>query len=122
MYHYLTGAALAALRGDRAPVRAMVETFRRRRDLIVAGLDRLPGFSCAMPRGAFYAFPNTSGTGWSSRELQDRLLHEAGVACLSGTSFGAFGEGFMRFSYANSIENIEEGLGRVRAWLEANPR
>jgi len=115
-------AAIAALEGPQEPVEEMRQAFDARRKVMHAALNDLPGVRCALPKGAFYAFPNTSGTGWSSRELQDRLLHEAGVACLSGTSFGAFGEGFMRFSYANSIENIEEGLGRVRAWLEANPR
>ena len=115
-------AAIAALEGPQEPVEEMRQAFDARRKVMHAALNALPGFRCALPKGAFYAFPNTSGTGWSSRELQDRLLTEAGVACLSGTSFGAFGEGFMRFSYANSIENIEEGLGRVRSWLEANPR
>ncbi|MBL6722038.1 MAG: pyridoxal phosphate-dependent aminotransferase [Planctomycetes bacterium] len=115
-------AAIAALEGPQEPVEEMRQAFDARRKVMHAALNALPGFRCALPKGAFYAFPNTSGAGWSSRELQDRLLTEAGVACLSGTSFGAFGEGFMRFSYANSIENIEEGLGRVRSWLEANPR
>lgn len=115
-------AAIAALEGPQEPVEEMRQAFDARRKVMHAALNDLPGVRCALPKGAFYAFPNTSGTGWSSRDLQDRLLNEAGVACLSGTSFGGFGEGFMRFSYANSIENIEEGLGRVRAWLEANPR
>ena len=115
-------AAIAALEGPQEPVEEMRQAFDARRKVMHAALNDLPGFRCALPKGAFYAFPNTAGTGWSSRELQDRLLTEAGVACLSGTSFGALGEGYLRFSYANSIENIEEGLGRVRCWLEANPR
>jgi len=111
-------AALAALQGDQSPVAAMVGEFRSRRDAIVAGLNEIPGVSCAVPRGAFYAFPNTSGTGIGSKLLADRLLEEAGVACLSGTAFGAWGEGYLRFSYANSLDNIQKALGRVRALLE----
>ena len=109
-------AALAALRGDRAPVHAMVETFRRRRDRIVEGLNDLPGFSCALPQGAFYAFPNVSAAG-DSDELAMRLLDEAGVACLAGTAFGAAGKGHLRFAYAASEETIAEALGRIRAFL-----
>ena len=109
-------AALAALRGDRAPVHAMVDTFRRRRDRIVEGLNRLPGFSCAPPKGAFYAFPNTSGAG-ASGALATRMLDGVGVACLSGTAFGAAGEGYLRFSYAAGTETIDEALRRIRALL-----
>jgi len=111
-------AGVAALRGDQSPVDRMVRELRRRRDAIVEGLRSLPGFQCARPRGAFYAFPNITRTGWSSRALADKLLEEAGVACLSGTAFGEFGEAHLRFSYANSMENIQEALGRIRAWLE----
>jgi aspartate/methionine/tyrosine aminotransferase len=110
-------AAIAALQGDQSPVGAMVQEFRARRDAIVAGLRQIPGVSCALPRGAFYAFPNITGTGSSSRVLADRLLEEAGVACLSGTAFGEWGEGYLRFSYANSLENIQKALGRVRDLL-----
>jgi aspartate/methionine/tyrosine aminotransferase len=110
-------AGIAALRGDKAPVRAMVAEFRRRRDAIVDGLRRIRGFSCPRPKGAFYVFPNIAGTGYSSRPLADRLLEEAGVACLSGTAFGEWGEGHLRFSYANSLENIEEALRRIRELL-----
>ena len=88
--------------------------FRRRRDVIVDGLRTIPGFTCTLPPGAFYAFPNIVQTGYSSKAMSDLLLEEAGVACLSGSSFGAFGEGHLRFSYANSLENIEEALRRIR--------
>lgn len=106
-------AALAALNGPRDPVREMVATFRRRRDLIVAGLDELPGFSCARPAGAFYVFPRAP----DAETLADRLLEEAGVACLAGTAFGAAGAGFLRFSYATSEDVIEEALRRMRDLL-----
>jgi aspartate aminotransferase len=97
-------------------VDGMVAEFRRRRDLMVGELNRIKGFRCQMPRGAFYVFPNTTATGWTSKKLADALLEEAGVACLSGTSFGSFGEGFIRFSIANSIENIEKALERIHTW------
>jgi aspartate/methionine/tyrosine aminotransferase len=109
-------AALAALRGDRGPVEAMVETFRARRDLIVEGLDRLPGFSCALPRGAFYAFPNVSAAG-DAEQLATALLDEAGVACLAGTAFGPAGRNYLRFSYAAGEETIREALARVESHL-----
>jgi aspartate/methionine/tyrosine aminotransferase len=111
-------AGLAALHGPQNAVDAMVAEFRRRRDAIVKGLNAIPGFRCAVPDGAFYAFPNVSGTGMSSRELADLLLNEAGVACLSGTAFGAYGDGYLRFSYAASLENIEEALSRIRSVSE----
>jgi len=110
-------AGVAALRGDQGSVDRMVVEFRRRRDAIIDGLGKVPGFQCAKPKGAFYVFPNITGTGYSSRALADRLLDEAGVACLSGTAFGEFGEGYLRFSYANSLENIEEAIRRIRALL-----
>ena len=110
-------AAVQALRGDQSPVDAMVAEFRRRRDAIVDGLSAIPGFQCARPQGAFYVFPNIARTGYSSRALADKLLDEAGVACLSGTAFGEFGEGHLRFSYANSMENIQEALKRIRSAL-----
>jgi len=112
-------AGIAALRGDQAPVRAMLEEFRGRRDAIVDGLRQIPGFSCPRPHGAFYIFPNITQTGFSAKPLADRLLDEAGVACLSGTAFGEWGEGHLRFSYANSLENIEEALRRIRTCLAA---
>jgi aspartate/methionine/tyrosine aminotransferase len=111
-------AGLAALQGPQADVDRMVAEFRRRRDAIVKGLNEVPGFSCAVPSGAFYAFPNITRTGLSSRELADMLLSEGGVACLSGTAFGSYGDGYLRFSYANSLENIEEALGRIRKLSE----
>lgn len=111
-------AAIEALRGPQDAVDSMCAAFDERRLIIHEELNAIPGFSCVMPKGAFYAFPNTSGTGVASRELEERFLNDAGVACLAGTSFGALGEGYMRFSYANSIENIREGLRRVAANLE----
>jgi len=110
-------AGVAALRGDHAPVREMVAEFKRRRDAIVDGLRAIPGFKCARPQGAFYVFPNITGTGFPAKPLADRFLDEAGVACLSGTAFGEWGEGHLRFSYANSLDNIQEALRRIRACL-----
>ena len=111
-------AAIEALRGPQDAVEEMRTAFDERRRIIHAELNDIPGFSCVMPKGAFYAFPNTSGTGLSSMQLEKQFLYEAGVACLSGSSFGALGEGYLRFSYANSIENIREGLRRVRESLQ----
>jgi aspartate/methionine/tyrosine aminotransferase len=91
----------------------MVSEFKTRRDVIVEGLNKIPGFSCKLPKGAFYVFPNIKGTGKTSKELEEYLLNEAGVACLSGTAFGAYGKGYLRFSYANSVENIKEALKRI---------
>ncbi|RME45689.1 MAG: pyridoxal phosphate-dependent aminotransferase [Chloroflexi bacterium] len=106
-------AGIAALAGPKDRVRAMVEAFRERRDVIVNGLNQIPGIRCVMPAGAFYAFPNVTGTGLGSRELADRLLNQAGVATLPGDSFGAFGAGYLRLSYANSVENIRKALARI---------
>jgi aspartate aminotransferase len=108
-------AAVQALRGDQSPVEAMVAEFRRRRDVLVEGLRAIPGLTCAAPKGAFYAFPNIAGTGLGARALAETLLSEGGVACLSGTAFGELGEGYLRLSYANSMENIQEALQRIRA-------
>jgi aspartate aminotransferase len=107
-------AGVAALQGPQDCVDAMVAEFRRRRDAMVAGLNAIPGFRCAVPAGAFYAFPNVRGTGLDSRTLADLLLNQAGVSCLSGTAFGDYGDGYLRFSYANSLENIELALGRIQ--------
>jgi aspartate/methionine/tyrosine aminotransferase len=107
-------AGLAALEGPQSAVAAMVAEFRRRRDVIVDGLNEIPGFRCARPAGAFYVFPNVTGTGVSSDALADQLLTEAGVACLSGTAFGRYGDGYLRFSYAASLDQIEEAVGRIR--------
>jgi aspartate aminotransferase len=92
----------------------MVSEFRRRRDAVVKGLDAIPGFRCSLPAGAFYAFPNIKGTGIPSKELADLLLNEAGVACLDGSAFGEQGDGYIRFSYANSLENLLDAVDRVR--------
>jgi len=108
-------AGIAALEGPQDGPEAMVAAFDERRRAIVPALNQVPGFRCVEPGGAFYAFPNITETGIDARTLQDRLLNEAGVAVIAGTSFGAFGEGYLRFSYANSIENIEEAIGRVKA-------
>ncbi|PYJ89225.1 MAG: aspartate aminotransferase [Verrucomicrobia bacterium] len=113
-------AGVEALRGPQESVEAMCAEFKKRRDVMVAGLNKIKGFSCLLPKGAFYVFPNISGTGWRSKKLADALLDEAGVAGLSGTAFGDFGEGYMRFSVANSIENIEKALERIRTWTEKN--
>jgi aspartate aminotransferase len=110
-------AAMAALEGPWQPVDDMVAEFRRRRDIIVAGLNDIPGISCLEPQGAFYVFPNITQTGLTSPELQARLLQDAGVAALGGTAFGPYGEGFLRFSYANSVENIKIALDAIRAQL-----
>ena len=110
-------AGIEALKGPQDSAVSMVEAFDERRKVIVEELNAIPGFRCIEPGGAFYAFPNITGTGISSRDLQDRLLEEAGVATVSGTSFGAYGEGYLRFSYANSVENIREAVRRIRECL-----
>jgi len=110
-------AAIAALQGPQDGVANMVAEFRRRRDVITAGLNAIPGVSCLVPDGAFYAFPNISGTGVPASRLAERLLNEAGVACLAGTAFGGWGEGFLRLSYANSVANIEAALDAMKAML-----
>jgi aspartate/methionine/tyrosine aminotransferase len=107
-------AGIAALEGPQDAVTAMVAEFRRRRDAICRGLNEIPGFRCPVPAGAFYVFPNVAGTGMASKALADLLLYEAGVACLDGGCFGSFGEGYLRFSYANSLGNIMEAVERIR--------
>jgi aspartate aminotransferase len=107
-------AGLEALTGPQEDSYKMVEAFRERRDVIVEGLNEIPGFKCLLPKGAFYAFPNIEGTGKSSKFLEEYLLNEAGVATLSGTSFGKYGEGFLRLSYANSVENIKKATERMK--------
>ena len=107
-------AGLAALTGPQDCVDEMVAEFRRRRDAIVAGLNQIPGFRCTLPAGAFYAFANTEGTGIPSRTLAERILQEAGVACLNGGGFGKQGDGYVRFSYVNSLANIQDALDRIR--------
>ncbi|MEK9722655.1 MAG: aminotransferase class I/II-fold pyridoxal phosphate-dependent enzyme, partial [Rhodospirillaceae bacterium] len=110
-------AGIAALTGPQDAVDAMVKAFDERRKVIMRELNQIAGFSCVEPAGAFYAFPNIAETGIASRDLQDRLLNEAGVAIISGTSFGAQGEGYVRFSYANSTENILKAIERIKAIL-----
>jgi len=107
-------AGIAALNGPQQAVDAMVAEFRRRRDAFCAGLNQVPGFRCALPGGAFYAFANITGTGMGSKPLADHLLYEGGVSCLSGGAFGEFGEGYIRFSYANSYENLMEAVARIK--------
>jgi aspartate aminotransferase len=111
-------AAIEALTGPQDEVDKMVAEFKKRRDVIVEGLNLIPKVSCRTPKGAFYVFPNVKKIGWESKKLADHLLNEAGVAVLSGTSFGKFGEGYLRISYANSVENIKEGLRRIKAAVE----
>ena len=113
-------AGVEALRGSQKSVDAMRAEFKKRRDVMVAGLNKIKGFSCRVPHGAFYVFPNITKTGWPSKKLADALLEDAGVAGLSGTAFGDFGEGYLRFSVANSIENIEKALDRIDAWTKKN--
>jgi aspartate aminotransferase len=113
-------AGIEALRGDQSSVDRMRDEFQRRRDVFVAGLNRIKGFSCRMPKGAFYVFPNVTKTEWKSKKLADALLEEAGVACLSGTAFGDFGEGYLRFSVANSLENLQQALTRIERWTNNN--
>jgi aspartate/methionine/tyrosine aminotransferase len=106
-------AGLAALQGPQDEVDAMIAEFRRRRDMFIAGLNGIPGISCTMPQGAFYAFPNVTAVSRSSQEVADYLMQEGGVACLAGRDFGEYGEGYLRFSYANSMENLNKALDRI---------
>jgi len=110
-------AGIAALTGPQDDVARMMKAFDERRRIVVAELNRLPGVRCVDPGGAFYAFPNISGTGVAAKKLELALLEEAGVATIAGTSFGAYGEGFLRISYANSVENIRAAIGRISEWL-----
>ena len=112
-------AGMAALTGPQDAVHVMTEAFDERRKVIVEELNTIPGFRCLNPGGAFYTFPSIADTGMTARQAQDGLLEEVGVATVAGTSFGEYGEGFLRFSYANSIENIREALQRIRVWLQA---
>ena len=113
-------AGVEAIRGDQSSVDGMRAEFQRRRDVFVSGLNRIKGFSCRMPKGAFYVFPNITKTGWKSKTLADALLEGAGVACLSGTAFGDFGEGYLRFSVANSLENLNKALEWINEWTKRN--
>lgn len=110
-------AAIEALTGPRSDVESMVKEFLQRRDFMVDGLNAIEGVRCLCPHGAFYVFPNITGTGKSSRDLAEIILNKAGVGCLSGTAFGTHGEGYLRFSYANSIANIRQALERIATTL-----
>jgi len=113
-------AGIEAIRGDQSSVERMRTEFQRRRDVFVAGLNKIKGFSCRLPKGAFYVFPNITKTGWPSKKLETALLEEAGVACLSGTAFGDYGEGYLRFSVANSLENLKTALDKLDQWTRKN--
>jgi aspartate aminotransferase len=113
-------AGIEAIKGDQTSVDKMNKEFMRRRDAFYERINQIKGFSCLKPKGAFYMFPNIQKTGWPSKKLADALLDEAGVAALSGTAFGAFGEGYLRFSIANSMENINKALDRVDSWVKKN--
>jgi len=113
-------AGVEAIRGDQSSVDHMRDEFQSRRDMFVAGLNKIKGFSCRMPKGAFYVFPNITKTGWKSKPLADALLEQAGVAALSGTAFGEFGGGYLRFSVANSLENLQLALDRIDQWTKKN--
>ncbi|MGC8895543.1 MAG: pyridoxal phosphate-dependent aminotransferase [Candidatus Bathyarchaeia archaeon] len=115
---FIQMAGIEALKGPQNEVERMVSEFRKRREVIVSGLNKIKGITCKKPRGAFYVFPNIKGTGMDCRKLGDYLLNEAGVAVLPGTSFGKYGEGYLRLSFANSIENIKKALDRISKALE----
>jgi len=116
--HFTQFAGLEAITGSQEMVEVMVSEYQRRRDAIVDGLNAIPGFTCQKPQGAFYVFPNITGIGMDSTELANLILEKAGVALLPGNSFGEYGEGYLRLSYANSIENIEKGLDKIRTTIE----
>jgi aspartate aminotransferase len=113
-------AGIEAVSGDQTEPERMRQEFLKRRDVFVDGLNKIKGFSCRLPKGAFYTFPNIKQTGWQSKKLADALLDQAGVAALSGTAFGSYGEGYLRFSIANSIEHLQEALRRVDEWTKKN--
>ncbi len=113
-------AGIAAITGDQSPVDRMRAEFAHRSRFFVEELNRIPGFSCRMPKGAFYVFANIVKTGWKSKPLADELLDKAGVAALSGTAFGHFGEGYLRFSVANSMDQLEQALKRIADWTKKN--
>jgi aspartate/methionine/tyrosine aminotransferase len=115
-------AGIAALRGPQDDVTKMVTEFHRRRDAFCAGLNDIPGWKCAIPGGAFYAFANVKATGRPSKEIADSLLNDAGVACLNGAGFGKYGEGYVRFSYANSYENLMRAIERIKSWSRPQPQ
>lgn len=114
---FVQKAGIAALEGGQEDLHKMMAAFRQRRDAVVKGLNEIPGFSCLAPKGAFYAFPNIKKTGKTSREMADHLLYKAGVCCLPGSAFGPSGEGYLRFSYATSVETINEAMCRIKKSL-----
>jgi aspartate aminotransferase len=116
--HFTQIAGVEALTGTQESVADMLAEYQRRRDVIVAGLNALPGVQCRKPQGAFYVFPNVKSLGKSAKDLAHLLLEEAGVAVLSGTDFGKYGEGYLRLSYANSVENINKALERIESVLQ----
>jgi aspartate aminotransferase len=111
-------AGIEALTGDQKFITDMMRRFKEKRDKIVKGLNSISGITCLSPKGAFYAFPNISETGMTSQECADHLLYNAGVACLPGTAFGPYGEGYLRFSYATSLENIDEAIKKIKEAFE----
>jgi aspartate/methionine/tyrosine aminotransferase len=113
-------ACIEALQGDQSAVIRMCAEFKHRSEVFVAGLNKIKGFSCRMPKGAFYVFPNITASGWKSKPLADALLEQTGVAALSGAAFGQYGEGYLRFSVANSLKNLEEALYRIDRWTKEN--
>ena len=113
-------AGIEAVRGEQESVNNMCREFKRRRDRFVERINKIPGFTCRVPKGAFYTFPSIAKTGWTAKKMADALLEQAGVACLAGTAFGAFGEGHLRFSIANSMENLEKALDRIEGWAKKN--
>ena len=110
-------AMIAALEGPQDSISAMREEFMKRRDVVVEGLRSIPGITCPMPEGAFYAFPSIQGTGLTSLEFESKALQEAGVAVLSGSAFGGYGDGYVRLSYANSVENLQKAIERLRGMV-----
>jgi aspartate aminotransferase len=116
--HFTQFAGLEAITGPQDMVEVMVTEYQRRRNVIVEGLNAIPGFTCQKPQGAFYVFPNITGTGIGSTELANLILEKAGVALLPGNSFGEYGEGYLRLSYANSIENIQKALDKIKDALK----
>jgi len=113
-------AGIEAIKGDQSAVGVMCREFMKRRDLFYERINRVKGFSCLKPKGAFYMFPNIKKTGWQAKPLADALLEQAGVAALAGTSFGEYGEGYLRFSVATSVENINKAIDRIEAWVGKN--
>ena len=112
-------AAIEAIKGSQVDPNNMVQEFKKRRDIVVKGLNDIPGIKCAVPQGAFYAFPNIKGTGLTSTDFANKILQEAGVAVLAGESFGKFGSGYIRISFANSTENLVEAMDRIKTFLNS---